>query len=165
MDNKQLVWESSQEMLEQLPKGAFLTLSDGERMNVMTIAWGSIGFIWGKPVFTTLVRYSRYSYDLIEKSGEFGISIPAKETLKQELAFCGSKSGRDLDKFQGSGLTPVKGRIISAPSIKECSLHLECKVLYKQGMNETFLDPKVKDISYPNGDLHVMYFGEIVACY
>jgi len=162
--NNQLVWGLSQKILEQLPKGAFLTVNDGERINVMTIGWGNIGFVWGKPVFTALVRYSRYTYELLEKSGEFAVCIPAKDSLKQELAICGSKSGRDLDKFKACGFTTVKGQVISAPLIKECPLHLECKVIYKKGMDENFLDPKVKEASYPKGDLHVIYYGEIVSC-
>lgn len=164
MENNHLVWKVSEKVLDQLPKGAFLTVNDGEKMNVMTIGWGSMGVIWRKPVFTVLVRYSRYTYQLIEKSREFAVCVPAKDSMKNELALCGSKSGRDLDKFEVCSLTTVKGRVVSAPLIKECPIHLECKVIYRQGMDENLLDPKVKDDCYPKGDLHVMYFGEIVAC-
>ena len=48
--------------------------------------------------------------------------------------------------------------------IKECPLYLECKVVYKQGMDVRSLDPKIQEACYPEGDLHMMYFGEIVAC-
>lgn len=162
---KDTVWQLSAQILEQLPKGAFLTVNDGERTNVMTIAWGSIGFIWKKPVFTVMVRYSRHTYDLIQKSTEFAVCIPKKDSLKQELALCGSKSGRDLDKFAAAKLTPIKGREVSAPVIKECGIQLECKILYKQAMDENALDPKIKEASYADGDYHVLYYGEIVACY
>jgi len=164
MEKNQLIWSLSEKILEQLPKGAFLTVKDGEKINVMTIGWGNIGFIWGKPVFTVLVRYSRYTYELLERSGEFAVCVPKKDSLKKELGICGSKSGRDLNKFQECGFTIVKGQVVSAPIIKECPVHLECKVVYKQGMDVGFLDPKIKVACYPEGDLHIMYFGEIVAC-
>lgn len=165
MEKNELVWELSQKVLEQLPQGVFLTVNDGDKMNVMTIGWGNLGFIWKKPIFTALVRYSRYTYELLEKSGEFAVCVPAKNGLKKELAICGTKSGRDLDKFQECRLTPLKAQVVSAPIIKECGLHLECKVIYKQGMDENFLNPNVKDDCYSQGDYHVIYYGEIVACY
>ncbi|MEL7568261.1 MAG: flavin reductase family protein [Dehalobacterium sp.] len=165
MEKNNLVWESSQKIFEQLPKGIFLTVNDGNRMNVMTIGWGNMGFIWRKPIFIALVRYSRYTYELLEKSGEFAVCVPQKDSLQKELAFCGTKSGRDFDKFAECNLTKLKGQVISAPIIKECGLHLECKVIYKQGMDQSLLNPKIKDDNYAQGDYHVMYYGEIVACY
>ena len=85
MEKNQLIWSISEKILEQLPKGAFLTVKNGEKMNVMTIGWGNIGFIWGKPIFTALVRYSRYTYELLENSGEFAVCVPKKDSMKKEL--------------------------------------------------------------------------------
>ncbi len=160
-----LLSEFSKEILEQLPKGILLTVQSGDRLNVMTIGWGSMGIIWGKPVFTLLVRGSRYSYELLEKSQEFTINVPVKKDLKHELMLCGTKSGRDIDKFRECGLTPEKSRELTTPVIKECSLYLECKVVYKQAMDENLIDQKVKKSYYPQGDFHVMYYGEIIAAY
>ena len=74
--------------------GAFLIVSDGgQRTNIMTIGWAQIGFIWGKPVMTVLVRPSRYTHGLLEKAGYFTVCVPPEGKLRKELAFCGSKSG------------------------------------------------------------------------
>jgi flavin reductase (DIM6/NTAB) family NADH-FMN oxidoreductase RutF len=130
----------------------------------MTIAWGNIGFIWGKPIFTVLVRPSRYTYQFIEKSGEFTVSIPLKD-MQKALGICGSKSGRDIDKFAVAELSVLPAQKINTPIISGCGLHFECKILYKQEMNPTHLDADVNQKSYTNGDYHTLYFGEIVSCY
>ena len=72
------------QVLQQLPKGAFLNVSHGGRDNTMTIGWGSLGVVWGKPVFSVLVRPSRYTFDLLEASGEFSVCC--------SLAFCANCS-------------------------------------------------------------------------
>lgn len=153
------------EMLEQLPKGAFLTVKDGESLNTMTIGWGTVGFIWQKPIFVVMVRKSRYTYQLLENAKEFTVSIPINKDLKKELAFCGTKSGREIDKFKEGNLTPEPGKVVNTPIIGECDLHYECKVVYQQSMEPALVAEPIKKLSYPKGDYHVMYYGEIVACY
>lgn len=155
----------SRELLEQLQKGAFLTVREGSRVNTMTIAWGSIGYMWNIPVFIAMVRYSRYTYELIEKSGDFTVSLPLHGQLKKELAFCGSRSGRDMDKIGRSGITLKDSMETESPVIEGCDLFLECRIVYKQGMDQNNLDGMIKDKSYADGDYHVMYFGEIVKAY
>ena len=73
------------------------------------------------------VRKSRYTHGLIEKSGEFTVSVPLNKDLKDALMFCGTKSGRDYDKFKECNLTPIPGKEIDTPVIGECQLHYECK--------------------------------------
>lgn len=157
--------EYSSQLLKQLPKGAFLTVKEGERLNTMTIGWGSLGFIWRKPIFTVLVRYSRYTYELLDKAKEFSVSVPLKGELKKELALCGTKSGRDIDKFKECGFTPLKGKVINTPVIAECDLHYECKVVHQQAMEPALFDPALKGNCYPHLDYHVIYYGEIIATY
>jgi flavin reductase (DIM6/NTAB) family NADH-FMN oxidoreductase RutF len=70
----------------------------------------------------------RYSYRLIKESGEFVLGIPDKE-LVRVVNYCGTKSGRDVDKFKETKLTPVKGIAVKAPLIKECHVNIECSVL------------------------------------
>lgn len=151
--------------LEQLPKGAFLTVKDGERLNTMTIGWGTIGITWQKPVFMVMVRHSRHTYNLLENAKEFTVSIPIKKDLKKALAFCGTKSGREFDKFKECNLTAEPGKVVSTPVIGECELHYECKVIYQQTMEPALLETKTRKLAYAKGDFHVMYYGEIVACY
>ncbi|MGE5653045.1 MAG: flavin reductase family protein [Bacillota bacterium] len=155
----------TKEALAQLPKGAFLTVQDGESRNTMTIGWGTIGFIWQKPIFMVAVRYSRHTYGLLEKAKEFTVSVPIKEDLGKALALCGSKSGRDIDKFSAAGLTIRLGKVLTTPIIDDCSLHYECKVVYQQVMEPGTLDEGIRSRSYSKGDFHVLYYGEIVACY
>ncbi|MBZ4645705.1 MAG: hypothetical protein PWP27_466 [Clostridiales bacterium] len=143
--------------------GVFLTVK-GEKLNTMTIGWGLIGHMWGKPIFIVPVRKSRFTYGLIEKSSEFTVSIPF-DGLKKELALCGSRSGRDMDKFKEFGLTPVDGKVINTPVIEQCNLHYECKIVYKQEMQPDYLDLEYDEKWYGNKDYHTLYFGEIVACY
>jgi flavin reductase (DIM6/NTAB) family NADH-FMN oxidoreductase RutF len=131
----------------------------------MTISWGNIGFEWNKPIFTVLVRKSRYTYGLIEKSNEFTVSIPLSNNLKKELLYCGTKSGRDVDKFQQCNLKLEDGKSVGTPIIADCDIHYECKVVYKQAMNPELLDESIKKSSYRDGDYHTIYYGEIVNCY
>jgi flavin reductase (DIM6/NTAB) family NADH-FMN oxidoreductase RutF len=151
------------EVDKHLKQGGIFLTSKGEKVNTMVIGWGGINIYWGKPIFIAPVRKSRYSHNLIETSGEFTISIPLNEDMRKALAFCGSKSGRDFDKFKECNLTPVPGQKVNTPIIKECSLHYECKVVYKQDMIPENLDPAIDKKFYP--DYHTLYFGEIIACY
>jgi len=142
--------------------GIFLT-SKGEKHNTMVIGWGGVNIFWGKPIFLVPVRKSRYTYQLIDKSGEFTVSIPIDVNLKKALSVCGTKSGRYTDKFAECGLTPLPGQTVNVPVIEECLLHYECKVVYKQDMIPQNLDKQMDHIWYP--DYHTFFFGEILACY
>lgn len=147
-------------------RGAFLNARHGDEMNTMTIGWGLIGVVWSKPIFTVAVRYSRHTYKLIDSSGEFVVSVPLDDSLNKALAFCGSRSGRDVDKFAECGLTPVGGMVAKAPLIAECGLHYECRVVYRQAMEPVSVsqDSGIKEKFYRNNDYHVLYYGEIVNC-
>ncbi len=153
--------------MEKLHKaGAFLTVKEGDRVNTMTISWGNVGFEWRRPIFTALVRKSRYTYDLIEKAESFTVSIPVNDNLKKELGFCGSKSGRDFDKFKECNLELVSSKAVETPIIGgEDMIHYECKIVYKQPMNKDFLDKKIQEECYGDDDYHTLYYGEIVECY
>lgn len=155
--------EYANKALESLPKGAFLTTAADGKVNTMTIGWGSIGTVWQKPVFMVMVRSSRYTHELIEKSQEFTVSIPLAN-LKEALTLCGTKSGRDLEKIQAAGLTALPGQKVNVPVIAG-GLHFECKIVYKQKMEPALLDDGYNKTWYGNGDYHTMYYGEIVACY
>ncbi|WP_338433477.1 flavin reductase family protein [Clostridium tyrobutyricum] len=158
--------ESLDKAIKHLRKqGAFLTAKIDDRVNTMTIGWGSVGIAWGKSIFTLFVRESRYTHEFVEKSGEFTISIPVNDDLKKALAFCGVKSGRDYDKIKECHLKLVPGEVISTPVIQGCGIYFECKTLYKQQMKADFLDKKINSQSYADGDYHTIYYAEIVNCY
>jgi flavin reductase (DIM6/NTAB) family NADH-FMN oxidoreductase RutF len=146
-------------------EGAFLTVKSGDKTNTMTISWGNVGFEWGRPIFTVLVRKSRYTHEFIEQNGEFTVSIPFDKKMKKALAICGTKSGRDIDKEKDGNVKFVDGKSVTVPIVNGCNLYYECKVVYKQDMNPELLDEEIKKGSYAEGDYHTIYYGEIVNIY
>ena len=164
------LWDYAADILAGVEKGALLTTcADGE-INTMTIGWGHLGVEWSKPIFVAYVRQSRHTKALLDKSGEFTVNIPVGAVDKKILGLCGTKSGRDMDKFKELGLTPVDAETVSAPAIKELPLTLECKVIYQQDQDLSALNPACREHSYPAGTLeennfHTAYYGEITAAY
>lgn len=155
----------AQVMQRMRQDGLLLVSADATgKPNVMTIGWGSIGSIWGRPVFIVLVRPSRYTYSRLEEVGEFTVNVPPRE-LAAAANLCGSISGRDHDKFQEAGLTLLPGKQVRPPVIAECVVHYECRVLHRNDMNPDAVVQAVLDDAYPTGDFHRIYFGEIVAAY
>lgn len=154
--------KGSELLLKQLPKGVFITAKGNDAVNTMTIAWGHIGVIWSRPVFIAYVRYSRYTYDVLQTAIDFTINVPREGTLKEALKIAGTESGRDIDKFKKARLTLVPSKTILTPSIKECPLNYECKIIYTQTQEPALLPKEVKERYYPNHDTHIMFFGEIL---
>lgn len=146
-------------------QGAFLTVKNEDKVNTMTVSWGQIGYQWNRPVFTVLVRKSRYTYDFIENSDNFTISIPLNKEMKEALTFCGTKSGRDMDKIKECNLTLKESTEVDTPIISECELHYECRIVGKAPLMPNLLDDEIQKLSYKNNDYHTLYFGEIVNCY
>ena len=146
-------------------RGLLLTSrgSDG-RANSMIIGWGLIGSVWGRPVWTILVRPSRYTYQLIEQTGDFTISVPGPD-MEKACKVCGSTSGRNRDKLGQAGLLAVPARKVTSPVIDGCIVHYECRVLHKSDLEPAALVQTIVAGSYPSGDFHRTYWGEIVAAY
>ncbi|HAJ32468.1 MAG TPA: flavin reductase [Candidatus Atribacteria bacterium] len=156
-----------EEVMQQIKsKGAFLVVKseDDEKINVMTIGWAAIGFMWRKPIMTVMVRKSRFTHRIIEKSSSFTVSIPT-DNLKETLNFCGTESGRDFDKFKECNLTSIPAQKVDTPIINILGFHYECKIVYKSEMNPDFLCKEYRESVYADNDYHTFYFGEIVACY
>ena len=166
----QKIFELVPQAAEQLPRGAFLT-AGGEVWNPMTIGWAQFGVVWSKPVVTVMVRKSRFTSGLMEKTDVFTVSVPKTKELSKELAFCGSRSGRDVDKEKMSGLSRMKARAGGADAVQECGAIFECRILQKQDLDLNTLDPEFRVKFYgsnqalPNGDPHVIYVGEVLAAY
>lgn len=163
---KYKIEEISEKLLGQLFKGAFLTVKDNDgNLNTMTISWGTIGCMWRKPVFMAMVRKSRHTFDILEKTNEFTVSFPLEDNLKKELNVCGTKSGREIDKFKECKLTSLESQTIKTPVIKECNLHLECKIMYKQALSPEFMTDELIELYGKGKDYHTLYYGEIKECY
>lgn len=157
--------DALRETTEHLAHGGVFLNVGGDAPNTMTIGWASVGYLWNRPVFTVLVRPQRHSYELLRRAGEFTVSVPTRDPLKRELAFAGTKSGRDLDKFDGHGLTALPAQTVDAPIVGECGLHFECRTLLTQEMTSDHMDPELQKSAYPQEDYHILFFGEILRCY
>lgn len=157
--------ELTREMLTQLPRGAFLTVKAGGKINTMTIGWGLIGYIWRMPVLIVAVRPSRYTCKLMEQTDNFSVSFPEPGDLKSSLARAGQKSGRDIDKFEELPLTAQKGKLIDSPAIAECRLVYECQIVYRHPLDPQMLPEDIRNYFYASRDYHILYFGRIMATY
>ena len=134
-------------MKKQLAPGALLApvpvvlISCGtvEKPNVFTVAWAGT-VCTNPPMVSISVRPERYSYHMIEETGEFVINLTT-EKLAYATDYCGVRSGRDVDKFKELHLTPEKAEHVSAPLIGESPVNIECRVVKKEtpGSHHIFL--------------------------
>lgn len=152
------------EAMKKIRKGAFLTVCAADALNTMTIGWAMFGVIWQKPVLMVAVRKTRHTFGLMEKASDFTVSVPSGD-MSRETAFCGTKSGRDVDKFKRCGLKTANGRHVASPIIQTSGIHFECKKIYQSAMNPADLDSVLDQTIYPQKDYHTLYFGEVLACY
>jgi len=103
-----------------------VTTHDGGKNNVMTISWTMV--VDFTPLFAITTGEWNYSFAALRKSRECVIAVPTVDMLDQVVGI-GTCSGRDTDKFARFKLTPVRGRFVRAPLIKECLANIECKVV------------------------------------
>ena len=126
-------------MIYPLP-AVMVSVTDGEgNDNIITVAW--TGTVCTNPAMAYIsVRPSRYSYDMIRKTGEFVINLTT-EKLAFATDFCGVRSGRDVDKFRKLNLTKEKAQFVSAPMIGEAPVSIECRVreVKELGSHDMFL--------------------------
>jgi len=114
--------------------------------NSTTLAWAMPTSI-NPPLLAISLAPTRHSHTLIGESGEFIVNIPTLEILQAVYA-CGSLTGRSFDKFKKTNLTPIPGKKVKAPAIRECIAHLECVV----------------DSKFTTGD-HTVFVGKILEAY
>lgn len=131
-------------MLYPLP-AVLVSVADKEgNSNIMTIAW--TGTVCSDPPMVSIsVRPERYSYHMIEESGEFVINLTT-DKLCLATDYCGVKSGKDIDKWKAMKLTKVPAKKVAVPMIKESPVNIECKVCEKKELGS-----------------HHMYLAEVVA--
>ncbi|WP_368191561.1 flavin reductase family protein [Blautia sp. 1033sp1_1033st1_G9_1033SCRN_220408] len=113
-------------MLYPLP-AVMVSVTDGQgNDNIITVAWtGTI--CTNPPMVYISVRPSRYSYEMLKKTGEFVINLTTEE-LAFATDYCGVRSGRDVDKFKEAHLTKEPAQFVKAPMIKESPVSIECRV-------------------------------------
>ncbi len=129
----------AQTLLVPLPAVLLTAKIEGEKPNIITLSWtGICNSI--PPMIGVGIRESRYSYGLVVESGQFVVNIPGEGQV-EATDFCGTKSGRDYDKFKECGLTAVPADKVNAPLIKECPINMECIVRHtlKLGSHDYFV--------------------------
>jgi flavin reductase (DIM6/NTAB) family NADH-FMN oxidoreductase RutF len=133
-------------LLSPVPAVLVSCKSEGRRPNIISLAW--VGTVCSEPPTVAIgVRPTRHSHGLILSSGEFVVNLPAADQASL-VDFCGSHSGREVDKFAAMGIEAIPGSVVQAPLIAACPVNLECKV--------------VKHI--PLGS-HDVFFGQVVAAH
>ena len=126
-------------MLLPLPAVMVSCAAEGFKPNVITISW--IGIVNSEPPMLSIsVTPKRHSHQIIKKAGDFVVNLTSERNLK-ETDFCGNRSGRDYDKFKEMNLTPLPGKVVGSPMIKECPVNLECRVRQSMvlGSHEMFI--------------------------
>jgi flavin reductase (DIM6/NTAB) family NADH-FMN oxidoreductase RutF len=139
-----------------------ITAGNLQKFNTMTASWGTLGELWNKKVAFCFVRPTRYTYEFMENADTFTLTF-LDEKYREALDYCGSHSGRQVDKIAKTGLTPVEwdGKAVY---FQQARLVLICKKIYAQEIDpKLFLDPAIDD-NYPKKDYHRMYVGEIIRC-
>ena len=132
------------------------------KYNMMTISWGSIGVMWGKPMVTVVVRPSRYTYEFMERHEDFTLSVFPDE-YREQLTLCGTTSGRDTDKVSECGFSVVPSPCVTAPGFDEAELIIECRKacvndLIPAGFCADHIEP-----NYNGTDYHRFFMGEILS--
>lgn len=132
------VWKSGN-MLYPLPAVMVSCQRDGEKPNIITLAWA--GTICSDPAMVSVsIRPERYSYDIIKETKEFVINLTTRD-LTYATDYCGVKSGRDVDKYKEMNLTPQAANEVKCPIIAESPVNIECRLkeIVKLGSHDMFI--------------------------
>lgn len=169
------VFDYANEIIKAVKTGVLVTTKVDDKVNSMTVSWGTIGIEWGKPIFTIFIRENRFTKHQLDKNPEFTVNIPIGVFDRKILGVCGTKSGHNTDKISELNLSLEEPKSISVPGIKELPLTLECKVIYKQKQDKDEIKEEILKDCYPqdvdgsfhgaNRDFHTAYYGEIVSAY
>ena len=149
---------------ERLTHGGCLlnTVGAAGVANTMTVSWALMGYFYhGRPMVVVAVKPARHTFELLEAAPEFVLSVPTAE-LADAVAYCGSESGRDGDKFAAAGLTPVPSAHVRPPSIAECAWNIECRVYHAERPPHGLLTPEHR--REPVEAQHTIYFAEVLGC-
>lgn len=144
-----------------------VTAGDSDHFNMLTASWGCLGWLWNKPVAVVFIRPERHTHALIEANDRLTLSFLGKGKEARDIYnFCGSHSGRDCDKAEAAGLTPVCTEH-GAVTYAQARLTLECRKLYKDAIRaESFIDPSIAQwYGDKKGGYHDVYVVEIENAY
>ena len=138
-----------------------ISAGDKEKYNMMTASWGFAGVMWGSPTAIAAVRPQRYTMEFMKSKDYFTLSFYGDN--KKIHAVCGKESGRNVNKTEKTGLTPLFDNDTGAPYFDEARLVLICKKVYAQDLDKnSFIDTDIVDKIYPENDFHTMFHGKII---
>lgn len=136
-----------------------ITSGNREKYNTMTASWGFMGVMWNKNCVQAVVRPTRHTFELLQENDTFTVSFYPEE-YRSALSYCGSHSGRDVDKAKETGLTPVfDGDHVY---FGEAKLVLCCKKIYVGNMDANAVDPELNKAYNSKDPIHTQFIGEIV---
>ncbi len=141
-----------------------ITAGTPESFNTMTASWGAVGILWNKPVAICFIRSTRYTFDFANQNKIFTLSF-FTEKEQSILNFCGTRSGKNVDKISATGMRPLPTENAGI-GYEQSRLCMECNKIYFDDLNpEKFQLPEIDQKIYPKKDYHRMYIGEILNCY
>ena len=138
---------------------ALVTAGQEGDFNTMTISWGGLGTLWGKPVATVYVKPVRYTHEFLDRYDKFTVSF-FPGTYKKALALLGSRSGRDGDKVAAAGLTPAY--LDGAVTFREAERTLVCRKIYRQDLDLAAVPAEEAAAYYAAEAPHTMYIGQVL---
>ncbi len=128
-----------------------VTMDNKENPNVMALDWKTIGELWMIPIITVAVSPSRFTFELLTKGvDEFTLNIPSSK-IANVIDITGTCSGRNTDKFKIADLEIIEGNRTRIPTIKDCILSYECKIVH----------------SCKSGNMagHHLFFGQVLTAF
>lgn len=148
--------------LEILAGPGVMLVSHGKngRTNAMAIGWGTLGVVWGKPLFIVFVRPSRFTYSLLQESDSFTVCIPTP-AQRTAVTYCGTHSGRDEDKLATCHLQTIPSLHVHTPGLEGFPLIYECRIVHTNDIIPANLSADILESAYAGGDFHRVFFGEI----
>jgi flavin reductase (DIM6/NTAB) family NADH-FMN oxidoreductase RutF len=140
-----------------------ITAGNISSFNTMTASWGSFGILWNKPVAIGFIRPQRHTLEFINRNDFFTLSF-FTEKYRSALNYCGSHSGKSVDKIAKTGLS-IAATQNGNVYFPEAKLVFECKKLYSDDLKEgNFIQVDMMEKIYPHKDFHKFFIGEITSC-
>lgn len=128
--------------------------------NCLTVSWGGIGMLWGKPVGFVFVRNSRYTHSFLEKSEGITLSF-LSDAYQEAKQYLGQVSGRNEDKLAKSGLSYTYDPDMDVCYIRQASYVFKMKKLLSVDLDSDLLKEDLKEKFYSVKDDHTLYICEI----
>lgn len=144
------VIEHAGEIMKKVNDAVLLTTKKDGQVNTMTISWGGMSIEWGKPLFITYVRESRFTKEFLDATGEFTVNLPMGEFDKKITAVCGASRVADMDKVAELGLTLEDPEEVNVPGIRELPLRWSAASCSSRNRILPILMPRTRKSGIPS---------------